>query len=54
MSSDRQKRIEVLLQDGADQARAQGYESTAQNLGGQLGRYRGRNAREESAQQGNG
>ena len=39
MPTDRQQRIEQLIQDDADQARAQGYESTAkvheQPAGGQ-------------------
>ena len=47
----RQERIEQLIQEDADHARAEGYESTAQAHEQRLADYRAANAQQASGQQ---
>lgn len=49
--TDRQKRIEALMQSDADEMRAQGYEESAQVQEQALARYRAGNAQQASGQQ---
>ena len=51
MPTDRQKKIEVLMQSDADEIEAAGYPSTAQAVREALARYREGNAQQASRQQ---
>jgi hypothetical protein len=51
MPTDRQKRIEVLMQSDADEIEAAGYPSTAQAVREALARYREGNAQQAGGQQ---
>ena len=54
MPTDRQRRIEALMQSDADEMRAQGYETEAQDQEQRLARYRAGNQQQGTGQQQDG